>query len=229
MSGVLKGPGRSPSAPEVAEGLHIANALVTAWNAENLMIPRTLRTTGSTVVGQQAYTVGIGGDFNVARPETIRFATVMISGTIETPLPVIYSDAQQYPEIINKDLATTYPYTVYYERTPGMGTLRVLPTPTSAKPIVLYTPAVWTEFPSEFEVIEMPDGYPEAFELCLAVAIKRRYPDSMADPDLLRAAACAKDKLKAMNVRPQFSEPDPAVRVMDTTRRSGMYRRGFWW
>ena len=61
---------------DAAYALRLFNRLLAKWNSENLMVYTVNRQVFNLVAGQQVYTLGTGGDFNVPRPVRIQMASV---------------------------------------------------------------------------------------------------------------------------------------------------------
>jgi len=60
--------GETASGPDAADALRRLNNMVSGWRTQFGTIPAIERTVWPLVANKQTYTIGLGGDFNVARP-----------------------------------------------------------------------------------------------------------------------------------------------------------------
>jgi len=154
--------GEAAPAGDADLALRKFNALVDQWAAERLMIYTTTRTTWTLVSGTQEYTVGSGGDVNIARPvyvEGVGYIDTSASPDVEYPLAGPLTD-DEWEAIRIKALTSTLPTKAYYNPTFPLATLSLWPIPTSTVlEGVIYAPAAVAEIAAITTVVSLPPGY----------------------------------------------------------------------
>jgi hypothetical protein len=142
------------------------NAMIDAWSIERLMIPVVARRVLDLVAGQQTYTIGPAGDWEVPRPVRIERAG-LVSDRHETPMDILSLD--QWVEISVKDQAGL-PARLYYDGAYPLGNVSLWPVPEDASlkvalycwsPVVAFTDLATTEY-------DLPPGYEIALRFNLA-------------------------------------------------------------
>jgi len=63
--------GQTPTANEISDGSDELNLILKAWQADGMQLWTVTQASVTPVKGQEVYTMGSGGDINVARPEDI--------------------------------------------------------------------------------------------------------------------------------------------------------------
>lgn len=216
--------GEVPSPEDLADAFLRLNALMGKWRLRRLTIPYILRTTWtiSSTKGTLAspYTVGTGGDINVARPPqpneiVVKFQDTSVSPTLEYPLTKFTDEA--WEAIPQKNLTSTLPSGYYYSPTyaGSLGSLYLWMVPTQSNlQGVLYAPAGVANFTATSDSIVLPDGYDAFLEDQLAIDLWPifREGDPM-DQQLVQNAKDSEDAIKIANVRMLDMAMDPAVLV----------------
>jgi len=114
LCGIL-GNGETPSASEAQDALMVLNQMIDSWNSERLMIYTIQRNVFNIVSGQQTYTLGNGGDFDMARPASIQSYTIISlqnpAQPLELPLDV-YTDVA-WANVPVKNVQSSIPTAVY--------------------------------------------------------------------------------------------------------------------
>src|SRR5271154_804888 len=111
LIGVLAS-GETPSGAESQDALLIAQQMLDAWQAERLVVNQILSSNFPLVPGQQTYTCGTGGNFNILRPARIeRYSIVNLNNPaqpLELPLQVL--DFQEWQSLVPvKAISSTLP------------------------------------------------------------------------------------------------------------------------
>ena len=204
----------TPTASDVMSALRALNRLLDQWAAERLMIYTVSRTTFALSSGDQSYTVGSGGNFNVARPVRIDHFTIY-DDTEATPdeqsLEELTDDA--YALIRQKTATGPEPIYYYYNPTFPTGTLFLWPSPTSDDLTgALYAPQQVSEFaetPAGLDTaISLPPGYRRMLVKNLAMELAPSFERSPT-PELREQAADSKSIVKLANVRMMDMSVDP--------------------
>jgi hypothetical protein len=201
--GVL-GEGEVPTAAQAALGLRKTNDLVDQWAAERLAIYTITRTLKTVTASDGEYSVGSGGDINIARPvylDHVNLVETSADPDRETELRELTDD--EYAAIVEKARTATNPNSWYYNPTfaTARGTLSLFPIPTSSTlQIALYVPTAVAEFAATSDSVSLPPGYKRMIVKNLALELAPSFQRQI-DPELRRQAMEAKSVVKRANVR----------------------------
>lgn len=219
MTGALA-QGESPSNADQADAFTRLNRMVSAWANQRLTIFVTARNVYSLVAGQQAYTIGTGGNFNQPRPQFLTYAgLVLTASNPDTEIPLdIWTVKDWFLQSV-KDQTSTQPTAVYYETSfpstgvsAGLGRILVWPVPTQVNQIALYTPTQLAEFADLTTDYDFPPGYEDALEFNLAKRLIQAgfgLREHLGDID-----ASARESLgivKRANIQPVVASIDSAL------------------
>lgn len=212
--------GESPSAEDSADAFTRLNRLVSAWQNQRLTIWVTERKVYTLTASKQTYTIGVGADFNQARPQFLSYAGLILTTPnpdVEIPLDVI--NVKDWSQQSIKALTSTLPTRVYYETvfpttgaSAGWGNVIFWPTPTQVNDVALYCPLPLSEFAALATDYTLPPGYQEALEYNLAkrliqagMGLREHLPDIS---DMARESLAA---IKRVNYQPVTASIDPAL------------------
>lgn len=194
--------GEVATADDLQYAIDALNRLVDQWASERLMIYTVTRTTKALTSGTQNYSVGTGGDFNVARPvfvNDLRYSDSSTSPSQEYSLSSLTDDA--WALISQKTLTGSLPSAYYYNPTFPTGTISFWPVPTSTTLTgVLYAPQQVAEFTTLSQTISLPPGYRRMLVKNLAVELGPSYERAIG-VDLKDQANDAKTVVKRANTR----------------------------
>jgi len=208
--GVLSA-GEVASADEALSGLAALNRLADSWAAERLMMYSISRTTYSLVSGTQLYTVGTGGNFNVARPvfvDHINIYDSAVTPNAEVPLEAFTDDS--WAELDIKATPGT-PTAYYYNPTYSTGSLSLWPVPNTAGLVgVLYAPLQVSEFAALTTAVSLPPGYRRMLVKNLAVEMAPSY-EKPSSQELYTQAVQSKSVVKNGNTRLRDMTIDSAL------------------
>jgi hypothetical protein len=205
--------GEIPTATESADALLILNDMVDSWNADRLMIYTISRNVFDLVSGQQTYTCGDGGNFNMQRPASIQTYTVISlqnpAQPLELPLDV-YTDVA-WAGVPVKNIQSSLPTAVYddggfpfrnisYWCVPNVGSLQA----------GIYSWQAVNRFLDLTTKYSFPPAYLKALRYNLAVDLAPEFgatvPDAVASQALQTKAA-----IKSINAPLVGLRCDPAV------------------
>lgn len=197
--------GEVPTADQAQIGLDAGNEWLDSLADDFLTVYAIARSTW-TLTAATSYTVGTGGDVNIARPvnaqaiENIGYINSNFTPAIETQLgPCLTEDA--YALIPIKTYTNPYPTNFYYSPTWPLGTLKPWPVPSASLLTgVLYTRTAITEFSALTDVVSVPPGYRRFFRARFALEVASAYA---AEPSaaLIKKATEAERSIKTANVR----------------------------
>lgn len=201
------GDGETASASQAQDALDALNDVIASWSNENLMIYVTTKEQFSLISGQAEYSIGIGGNFNTVRPETIMFAFTRLNG-VDFPLDLW--TYQQYDSISLKSLTGSIPSVLYYEPSYPLGKIRIWCAPDSGAQ-VLYIESLkpLTQLPSLTSVISLPPGYERALRYALAQELMLEY--GTANVAVIELAKSSKADLKRRNFVPPVMGIDAMI------------------
>jgi len=176
------------------------NSMIDSWGILRQTIYQTERVTESLLNGVQNYTIGIGGDFNRARPIFIDGAGYLVPGSsppVEIGIPVL-TDLQYQAQSIKEQTGPLIA-SIYYNNgnDGGLATITVWQIPTQDLTLVLYIPAAIAQFDLSASV-KLTPGYERAitFNLCREIALALGRPIT---PDLNMLAVDSLGDLKRAN------------------------------
>lgn len=218
--GVL-GEGETASADSANEGLILLQNFIDSLGAKRQMLFARQRSVLPLVSGQQSYTIGTGGNLNIARPQFIDVAKCLQTSTggtvLETPVHILTE--REYADIGVKAITTAIVTAIFYDYgwTAGLARIVVYPYPNvSGLSLVLYFPVAVTGFADLSTDYTFAPGYAEALEWNLAIRLSIRYPQqSSVSPDLKKLAKDSLQAILSANARPEVLMMDPAL----TSRR----------
>src|SRR6266550_4739213 len=170
--------------------LRALNGMIGSWATQPLTIPATARHVLSWTIAKggptNPYTIGSGGNYDIARPvnqnSISQAMLLLIDGATEIPLGVMTD--QSYEQLPVKSLAGTQPTSIYYNPTftSGLGALYVWPVPsTTNTQLVLYVEQALTTFGNLTTAYQIPQGYYNALKYGLASEIATPYGHPITD------------------------------------------------
>lgn len=190
-----------------ATALRTLNRMVESWANEDLMIVTKDRLTFSLVGGQQAYTIGVGGDFDTdypVRPGQIDLVSVVVNG-VEIPIDIL--NDEQWRDVTVKTTPSTFPRQMWANGNYPLNSLYFWPVPTTVNSLVM---TVWGQivaFTSINDVVTLPAGYEEALVYNLAGRLAPSYGKEIS-PITASLALSSKSAIKKMNWEPTYRSSD---------------------
>ncbi len=217
--------GEVMSASMGQDGLRRLNMMVDGWTNQPLTIPFVTRQVFPLLANKGGpsfpYTMGEGGDFDVARPTSLTGAGLLLPAApggvaVEIPRVVITDDAFEAIQV--KDLTNALFTSVYFNSTYPLAQIVLWPVPNvSTNSLVLY----WNQQIAQFADLEndydFPPGYAEAFEYNVAMRLSVPY-GRQVDPLIMDLAVKSLAWIKRINTKMSDLSTDPAL---THDRRSG--------
>lgn len=208
IAGILRGPQRGLSPPEIQEGLECFNALIDAWNAQRYIVLSISPQLFPLTPNKQVYVIGptanpLTGDWLSARPPKIEDASLISlqnpAQPLEIPLQVLTYD--QWQLVALKSTPSTYPQAIFYDAAQQWlpnARISIWPVPLLNYQIALYA---WTQMAQSVNgatVLFLAPGYQQALQYELAVELCPRW--SKPVPSDVRIAAVEYKKIiKSVN------------------------------
>lgn len=224
--------GEVPSGAEASNALDILNQMIDSWNAERLTIFSIQRNVQVPAALKQTYTLGTGGDFNIARPPKLeRMGVIILSNPVQPlELPMEKLSDIGWQSIPVKGIVSTIPLKFWNDNAFPLMNINVWPIPSAQINFTLYVWQALTQFPDLVTDETFPPGYLKALRYNLAVDLAPEFGRTTPQEVLMQAVA-TKAVIKSINASELNiqSAVDPALvgrgnmRVYDwrTDRSSG--------
>lgn len=196
--------GETPSGIESSDALSVLNDMLDAWSTDGYLINEIKRETFPLIPNQQTYTIGVGGDFNTARPTELVEVSVEQNG-IELPIRVL--NTQEWSQITYKATKSTLPQKLYAEGSFPLEKINLWPIPNVTNNLIIYSLKPLTNYSSVNDTISAPAGYARAMRYNLALELAPEYgkePSAL----VLQAAIDSKADIKRINMQPVYLTSD---------------------
>lgn len=201
LIGVLSA-GEQVANEDATDALLVLQQMIDAWNADRLAIFTTSTNDFPLILGQQVYTLGTGGDFDMTRPARISGMSSILLDNPDNPVEIpidMYSVQDWQQEVPVKIVNSSFPQICYDDGAFPLRKLNFWPIPTSQNSIRIYSWQPLAE-PATFDtVITLPPGYAEAFRYNLAVRLSAEYGQPQISPTVAEIATTSLARLKTMN------------------------------
>lgn len=216
LAGILAS-GENLQGNEPADCLLILQQLIDEWNADDLKIFTVAINTFPFVLGQQAYTLGTGGNFNMPRPAHIsRMGTQILSNPSQpSEVPVVLLDEDGWAGVRVKNLSGSYPRFCYpdygFVGNPPTMTLNFWVIPGLACNCVIYSWQPLDTFPDLATTdLIFPPAYAQALRYNLAMMLAPEF-DVQINPAVMLIANNSLAALKDLNLPAPVLRCDPGL------------------
>lgn len=216
-AGVL-GQGQTASGFDTSNAITRLNWMLAQWRQQRYLV-YVLQTIGVTCTGAQSYTVGPGGDYDLAvRPDKLEsafFRQLVQSqpSQLDYPLEILQA-REDYNNIAMKQL-TAFPSCIFYESSFPLGRIYPWPIPqANIYSVYISVKAIIDTVTPDTAGAEMvlPEEYFNAVYLSLAEALRMAYK-LPPDPILMGMAEGARAIIRASNAQiPRLHMPPGIVR-----------------
>lgn len=216
LTGVLSSD-EQPNVNDANQGLSVLNDMIDGWNTERNVIFTTRVDDFPFVLGQQSYTLGIGGNFNAPRPAQIdSMSTIQLTdpgNPVEIPI-VMYTVEQWQNQVPVKIVKGSIPLICYDDGGFPFRTLNFWPIPIEQPNAVrIYSWQALSQPSTLITAIAFPPGYAEAFRYNLAVRLGAEF-NAPASSTVAALAIQSLARVKSINA-PSLNlrsdlVPDPA-------------------
>lgn len=213
-SGVL-GVGQTASPEDSNDAFNEINYMLAQWNRKRWIVPHLVDTSINST-GAESYTVGTGGDFNIARPDRLEFAYFRLlntTGQNEVDYPVEILEAREdYARIALKSLVT-WPSYVFYDSAYPLGSVFFWPIPqANLYELHILTKAVLESFTSLSQSFNLAPEYEAAIIYNLAARLRPNY-QLPPEPSITALATDSLNVLRNANAQvPRLRIPRQLVR-----------------
>lgn len=215
LAGVLAN-NETPSLDDANQGLSVLNDMIDAWNAERNAIFTTRSDDFPFVLGQQVYTLGTGGNFNMPRPARIdSMSSILLNdpaNPVEVPIAMYTVDEWQ-TQVPVKVVTGTFPLICYDDGGFPFRTLNFWPIPTQQpNSCRIYS---WQALGAQTltSQVTFPPGYAEGLRYNLAVRLGAEFAAPVSTV-VVQLAIQGLARIKTMNA-PELNlrsdlVPDPS-------------------
>ena len=190
----------NPAADEAQDALDTLNDILSSWSNDSISIYARVTESFTLESGKASYTIGVGGDFNTARPIKIIQAYTTL-GSTDYPMNIISDSA--YQDIAFKGTGSTPDHLNYTNAYP-LATLNFYPSPPGGYSFTLTSEKELTQFTLTSETVSLPPGWEKALKYNLALELQSEYGEQ-PNPLILKIAndsrgAIARPILKARSM-----------------------------
>lgn len=197
--------GEAPTSAEATDALAVLNDMMNSWTADRLMVFTITINEFTLIAGQQVYTMGLGGDFNVVRPARIdRVSIVSLSNPAQPlELPISYYTDWDWQLTPVKVIQSSLPQAVYDDGAFPLRNISYWPIPSIAANTRIYGWTALNQFPDLVTDLTFPPGYAEALRYNLAMRLIAEMPGNYNPLMAQVAGGLAVDSLarvKSMNM-----------------------------
>lgn len=204
-------PGETPSASELTDGLASINRMVDSWTNDNLLIYSEVNEQFPIVAGVQSYTMGPTGTFNTIRPgEITRVLLRVETSTPAIEYPVDILSGREWASILQKEITSKIPNSVYIEGTYPLETLLIYPIPSVAYKLVIYSMKPIATIATIDTIISLPPGYEQALVFNGAVQLAPEYGRAVSQ-EIAMTATESKASIKRRNYKPSYLRVDNSL------------------
>ncbi|MCA6395488.1 MAG: hypothetical protein IM606_09890 [Cytophagales bacterium] len=168
----------TPTSSQSVGALVKLNDLIESWNLDPQKLYGATEFIIPFVANKATYTIGIGGDLNVPRPNGV-FAA-FVRNTTATPsqqqdIPITILNDQQWADIPVKGMTGTFPYAVWFNMTNPLITAYVTPIPTGSN----YSLVFWDNNDNTAlalnTALDLAPGYKRALKYALFIELAAGY------------------------------------------------------
>lgn len=186
------------------DALQVLNDMIDSWNTMRLAIFTTGSNDFPLVLGQQSYTLGTGGNFNMPRPPQIDGMSAILlydpSNPVEVPI-TMYTVNQWQMQVPVKNVDGSFPLICYDDGGFPFRTLNMWPIQSTGvvNNVRIYSWQPLAEPPALSTVISAPPGYRQAFRFNLAVLLGAEFTATVP-PAVSVIATESLGRVKALNM-----------------------------
>lgn len=157
------GVGQTASAEDMNDSFNLMNMMMAQWQRRRYMVYQLIESSRQAT-GQLSYTVGLGGDFNIARPSKLEFA--YFRQNQNTPLPVDYPlqilrAREDFDRISIKNL-NAFPMYAFYDGGFPLANLFIWPVPNNQYELHITVMQQLQQFQTVSDSIVLPPEYSAA-------------------------------------------------------------------
>jgi hypothetical protein len=196
------------TADEITDCLAKFNDLVEDFSTQSLAVYGQANQTFNTVAGQAVYTIGVGGNWNTARPVRIDQPAYSTINGVTFQCESI--GQEEYNLISYKAQPQEFPNFYLYVNDYPLGLVTLWPVPNSVTPITFSIDRVLSQVAAAGTSISFPPGYAKAFTYKLGVELAPLFGKKISEyPDVVAIAQETFGNIKRANKKISVQRFDP--------------------
>lgn len=205
----------TPTASQAVGALGKLNDLIESWNIDTSKLYSATERVMPFVANQASYTIGIGGNLNIPRPDDgidqafVRNTNLAASQRNDVPISVLTDE--QWAEIPVKGMTGSYPYAVWFNMTYPLVTAYVTPIPTSSNYSLMFIDKNGIDELTLSTVLSFPPGYKRALKYGLYIELAASYQIPVPD-NIQMLAMTSKASIDRQNLQINELEISGGVR-----------------
>ena len=210
LAGILAS-GENLVGNEPADCLVILQQMMDEWQADGLKIFTVNINIFPFVLGQQVYTLGSGGNFNIPRPAHIQRmgCQILSNPTQPSEVPITLLDDDGWANVRVKNISGSYPLFCYDDGAFPLRNLNFWVIPGLASNVVIYSWQPLTSWPDlAVTDVTFPPAYLQAIRYNLAVKLAPEFSVPL-DASFQLVAQTAEMSLKALK---DLNLPSPVLK-----------------
>lgn len=204
----------TPTAAQSAGALVKLNDLIESWNIDPQKLYGATQYIIPFVANQASYTIGSGGDLNIARPNNISAAFVRSTSQAvsqQQDIPIAILNDQQWSDIPVKGQIGTYPYAVWFNMTYPLIVAYITPIATSTNYSLVFWDNNDNATLSLSTTLVLPPGYKRALKYGLFLELAPGYQIPVP-AEITTLAATSKMSIDRQNLQINTLETSGATR-----------------
>jgi hypothetical protein len=218
----VNGAGQSPNAEDNNDAFRHLQMMLAQWQRKRWLIYHLIDVPLLST-GANSYSIGIGGDFNVPRPDRIEAAFTRYIGSTSTDQPLTIIDAREDYNRISVKSISAPSNCLFYDAAYPVGQVYFYPVPPAGLyGLHLTVKDTLSAFPDLTTNINLPDEYQEALLYNLAVRLRISY-QLAPDPAVNMLAKAALATIRGANAQIPMLQMPSAV-ISNGRGRFNIYR-----
>lgn len=200
QAGVL-GVGQTAAAEDIADSFKLLNMMMAQWSVKRNVVHQIIDA-ACVATGAQSYTVGLGGNFNIARPSKLVgvYARQLNPQALQVDFQVdLLQSMTEYARISLKQM-NSMPVCAYYDPQYPLGVLRIWPIPNSTYEMHILALVPLGQFATAYDDIVLPAEYEEAIMYNLAGRLCSFYQIPIPQ-GVVQLAAAALQTVRMANIQ----------------------------
>jgi hypothetical protein len=193
--------------------LGVLNSMLDSWRIDKLLVFRIIESAFTLSITNRTYTIGVGGNFNIERPDRLEDTSFILYNNAEYSVQLVDEATFTAQQTTGQ---TQMPRQVYYDRAFPLGNIFFDYIPDKAYDFHLKSWSPLQQFATISDVMTLPAGYQRALESNFAMEVSPGYVS--ASPELVRIAKESKTKIMAANTRTTYLRLDAGVTQRRRTR-----------
>ena len=200
------------SSDDINLGLQTLDILLDEWSTLSLAVYSYSPTRFTLIPGQQIYTLGTGGDFDIERPMNIQQAYINYpqgSGN-EVDLEINSLNDAEWASIKVKNVSSPIPTHYYSSGNYPLTNVYLWPIPSQTVDITLWLWSPLAVYATLDDPINLPPGYTKAIIYNLAVELAPRFGKELTEV-ISNTAMSSFARIRALNAVPQIMSIAPGL------------------